>query len=162
MHHFRNEVVFVHEQGDVSPQRIKSEKIISSHLLSRTGRGHREYSNTLKREQYTDEHMKTKYFLAPMHYGTYTLTYASKPWVHLPRYVTQDRRESTTVGLRDVALCHHWRVCFIWTEEGLQRGIDVVSHTRYAAYEAGSIMPLNIVVDVTNLWKNRQNIMTSV
>lgn len=63
--------------------------------------------------------MKTKYFLVPMHYGTYTLTYAGKPWVHLPRYVTQDGRKSTTVGLRDVALCYHWRVCLIRTEEGL-------------------------------------------
>lgn len=54
-----------------------------------------------------------------MHYGTYILTYASKPRVRLPWYITQHRRESTTNGLRNVALRGYRRVCFVWTEESL-------------------------------------------
>lgn len=51
--------------------------------------------------------------------GLYKLTYASKPRVYLPRYITQDRREGATVRLRDVALCRHRRVRFVRAEEGL-------------------------------------------
>lgn len=86
-----------------------------------------------------------------MHYGTCLLTNASKPWVHLPWYITQHRWESTTYGLRDVALCGYRRVCFVWTEESLQRGINVISHPRYTADEARGVVPLNVSVNVANL-----------
>lgn len=65
--------------------------------------------------------MNTKLYslFVQKHYGTYKLTYAGKPGVYLPWYITQDRREGTTVGLGDVALCRYRGVGFIWTEEGL-------------------------------------------
>lgn len=50
-------------------------------------------------------------------FGTNILTYASKPWIHLPRYITQHRGESTTYRLKNVALRCYGRVCFIWPEE---------------------------------------------
>lgn len=81
----------------------------------------------------------------------YIPTYSSKPGVYLPGYITQDRREGATVGLRYISLCRYRGVGFIWTEEGLQRGVDVVSYPGYAADEAGSIMPLDLIVNVTNL-----------
>lgn len=86
-----------------------------------------------------------------MYYGIYRLTYASKPRICLPWYITQDGREGATVGFRDVALCLYRRVSFIWTEEGFKRGVDVVSYSGYAAYEAWSVMPLDLIVNVTNL-----------
>lgn len=89
--------------------------------------------------------------LGVMHCGTFILTYASKPRVHLPRDITQHRRESTTHGLRNVALRGYRRVCFVWTEESLQRGINVVSHPRYTADEAGGVVLLNVIVNVTEL-----------
>lgn len=83
--------------------------------------------------------------------GGVNLTYAGKPGVYFPRHITQDRRKRPTVGLRDVTLCCYRRVCYVWTEIGLQRGVDIVSHAGYATYEAWSIVSLDFIVNVTNL-----------
>lgn len=79
------------------------------------------------------------------------LTYASKPGVYFPRHITQYRWKRPTVGLRDVTLCCYRRVCHVWTEVRLQRGVDVVSHSRYASYETWSIVFLDFIFNVTNL-----------
>lgn len=84
------------------------------------------------------------------------LTNGGKPGVDLPGYVAQDGREGTAVGLGDVALCCYRRVRFVGPEQGPQRGVDIVSHARYASNESRRVVPLDVVVDVTNLWESAQ------
>lgn len=92
----------------------------SSYLLSKTGPSHHGCRCTLKikkNREYVQKHKLMALFCQRT--VGHSLTNSGKPWVYLPRYITQDGREGATVGLRDVALCCYRRVRFVWTEEGL-------------------------------------------
>lgn len=95
----------------------------SSYLLSKTGPSHRGCRCTLEIRETESTFTNTNYGINMALFCQcivgHSLTDSGKPWVYLPRYITQDGREGAAVGLRDVALCCYRRVRFVWTEEGL-------------------------------------------
>jgi hypothetical protein len=62
-----------------------------------------------------------------------------------------DRREGPTVRLGDEALHGDRRFRLVRPEEGLKRGVDVVPHPRYTAHQTRTVMPLDLIVNITHL-----------